>query len=128
MVTTARETGIDTRVWREGPCVVVGIAGELDMNAVPRLRAELDTALDGERPPRLVLDLTETTFCDSLGLGLLVGTLTRVRDAGGDLALVVANGMISRLLTITNLDHHFATFPTVGEAVTAIAPHDRGTE
>ncbi|MBB6471750.1 STAS domain-containing protein [Sphaerisporangium rubeum] len=108
--------------------MVVGIAGELDMNAVPRLRAELDTALDGERPPRLVLDLTETTFCDSLGLGLLVGTLTRVRDAGGDLALVVANGMISRLLTITNLDHHFATFPTVGEAVTAIAPHDRGTE
>ncbi|MEO3811741.1 STAS domain-containing protein [Sphaerisporangium sp. B11E5] len=128
MVTPARETGIDIRVWREGPCVVVGMAGELDMTAVPRLRAELDIAMEEVRPPRLVLDLAETTFCDSLGLGLLVGTLTRVRDAGGRLALVVANGMISRLLAITNLDHHFETFPTAEEAVAALASRNGGRE
>ncbi|MFC6080257.1 STAS domain-containing protein [Sphaerisporangium aureirubrum] len=120
MATPTRETGLDIRAWHEGPCVVVGIVGELDMNAVPRLRAELDGAMEGQRPPHLVLDLTGTTFCDSLGLGLLVGTLTRVRDAGGRLGLVVADGMISRLLAITNLDHHFETFPATQDAVEAI--------
>jgi anti-anti-sigma factor len=120
MVSSAREIGLDINAWQEGPCVVVGITGELDMNAVPRVRAELDTAMEGMRPPHLVVDLSETTFCDSLGLGLLVSTLTRVRDAGGRLGMVVVNGMISRLLAITNLDHHFETFPTVHDAVTAL--------
>ncbi|MDH2427040.1 STAS domain-containing protein [Sphaerisporangium sp. TRM90804] len=115
-----RETGLDIQESQEGPCVIVRIAGELDMNAVPRLRAELDAAVERSRPPLLVLDMTRTTFCDSLGLGLLVGTLTRVRDAGGRLALVVVPGMISRLLTITNLDHHFEVYGTTEEATAAL--------
>ncbi|GII79752.1 hypothetical protein Sru01_47340 [Sphaerisporangium rufum] len=97
---------------------MVEISGELDMTAVPRVRAELETVIDGMRPPCLTLDLTRTTFCDSLGLGLLVHTYNTVRQMGGRVVLVVPpDGMITRLLTITNLDHHFEVHPTLDDAL-----------
>ncbi|WP_248962577.1 STAS domain-containing protein [Sphaerisporangium perillae] len=117
MAYPARDTGLDIRERHDGPCVVVEISGELDMSAVPRLRAELDHAIGVSRPPRLVLDLTRTRFCDSMGLGLLVGTYNRVRELDGRLALAVAPGAISRLLVITNLDQHFEIFPNTEDAV-----------
>ncbi|WP_405144418.1 STAS domain-containing protein [Sphaerisporangium sp. NBC_01403] len=120
MAYPAGERGLGIRLRREEACTIVEITGELDMNAVPLLRAELDGAVEASRPPYLVLDLTRTTFCDSLGLGLLVHTYNRVREMRGRLALAVAPGMISRLLTITNLDHHFETFPTTKEAVSIV--------
>jgi anti-sigma B factor antagonist len=121
MAFPARETGLEIRERHEGSCVIVEITGELDLNAVPRLRAQLDMTIEAAaRPPSLVLDLTRTTFCDSMGLGLLVSTYNRVREMGGRLALAVAPGMISRLLSITNLDQHFPTFSTADEAVTTL--------
>ncbi|GGK95189.1 hypothetical protein Sme01_58050 [Sphaerisporangium melleum] len=121
MAYPAREPALRVNERHDGPCVIVEITGELDMTAVPRLRAELDHALEACRPPCLVLDLTATTFCDSLGLGLLVNTYNRVRAMGGRLALAVTPGMmIHRLLAITHLDHHFSTFPSPQDAVTTL--------
>ena len=121
MANPAGGTGLVVRERYEGPCVVVEIAGDLDMNAVPRLRAHLEEALENAgRPWCVVLDLTPTTFCDSLGLGLLVATYNKVRETGGRLALAVAPGMVARLLSITNLDHHFATFATADDALATL--------
>ncbi|MET8141641.1 STAS domain-containing protein [Sphaerisporangium sp. NPDC005288] len=121
MAYPAHETGLHISERLDGQCVIVQIDGELDMSAVPRLRAELDHAIEGVRPPCLVLDLTRTSFCDSLGLGLLVNTYNRVREMGGRLALAVTPGMmVSRLLTITHLDHHFDTYQSTADAVATV--------
>ncbi len=117
MAYPARARGLEIRRRQEGACTVVEVAGELDMNAVPLLRAELDGVMRATRRPCLVLDLTKTTFCDSAGLGLLVGTYTRVRETGGRVVFAVVPGMISRLLTITHLDHHFETYESADDAV-----------
>lgn len=116
MAYPARGT-LGIRQWQRESCAVVEVAGELDMTAVPLLRAELAGVIEASRPPRLVLDLTRTTFCDSLGLGLLVSTYNTMRETDGRLALAVAPGMIARLLTITNLDRHFEIFATAEDAV-----------
>ncbi|MCG5218345.1 STAS domain-containing protein [Streptosporangium sp. KLBMP 9127] len=115
---------MEVLVWRDGPCVVVQPAGDLDLAATPRLRAHLDRALSTPQPPCLVIDLTKVPFCDSVGLGLLVHTLNRVRDARGRLVLAVSAGMITHLLTITNLDRHFETYDTLRaaqESLTAVS-------
>ncbi|MFI6476881.1 STAS domain-containing protein [Nonomuraea sp. NPDC050663] len=106
---------------QESPCTVFQLHGELDHLAVPRVRAFIDQAWPSGEPPHLVLDLSDVPFCDSSGLGLLVRTLQRVRQAGGSLVLVVGPGMIERLLTITNLDGHFRTTRSVREALDAAA-------
>ncbi|MBB2909667.1 anti-sigma B factor antagonist [Streptosporangium becharense] len=107
----------DIQTWPSGPCMVVQAAGDLDMAVAPRLRAEIDQVLDGLGHPCLVMDLTQVPFCDSVGLGVLVGTLTRVKEAHGRLVLVVSPGMITHLLTITNLDRHFEMRGSLREAL-----------
>ncbi|WP_326820149.1 STAS domain-containing protein [Streptosporangium sp. NBC_01639] len=114
-------TTFDVQRWSNGPCVVVRASGELDMAVAPRLRAEVEQALETPGHPCLVLDLTEVPFCDSVGLGILVGALTRVRDTHGRLILVLNPGMITHLLTITNLNRHFETCGTLHEALDAAA-------
>jgi anti-sigma B factor antagonist len=109
----------DVHTWRDGPSTVVQATGELDMAVAPRLRAGIDRALENSGRPSLVVDLTGVPFCDSVGLGILVGTLTRIRESGGRLILVVSPGMITHLLTITNLDRHFETCGSLSEALDA---------
>ncbi|WP_230878499.1 STAS domain-containing protein [Planomonospora sp. ID67723] len=111
----------DVQTWQNGPCVVIRAAGELDMNVAPRLTAEVDRALEGQIRPCLVMDLTQVPFCDSVGLGTLVGALTRMKDSQGRLILVLTPGMITRLLSITSLDRHFETCGTLHEAFDAAA-------
>ncbi|GLW05396.1 anti-sigma factor antagonist [Microtetraspora sp. NBRC 13810] len=107
--------------WREGTSTVIQPDGDLDLAATPRLREVLDEVLATHRPPRLVIDLTKVPFCDSAGLGLLINTLTRVRDANGRLVLAVTPGMITNLLTITNLDKHFEIHETTQAAQLSLA-------
>ncbi|MFD0889310.1 STAS domain-containing protein [Streptosporangium algeriense] len=110
-------TVLEVHRWRRGPCVVVRAAGELDMSVAPHLDTEIGRAIGMAEHPRLVLDLTEVPFCDSVGLGVLVGALTRVRDAHGRLVLVVRPGMVARLLTMTNLDRYIETRGSLREAL-----------
>ncbi|GGS90925.1 hypothetical protein GCM10010156_56560 [Planobispora rosea] len=106
--------------------MVIRATGELDMTVAPRLGAEVDRVLEtgqletGHRPC-LVMDLTQVPFCDSVGLGTLVGALTKLRNSQGRLILVLTPGMITRLLAITSLDRHFETCGTLHEAFDAAA-------
>ncbi|MEV4011036.1 STAS domain-containing protein [Nonomuraea angiospora] len=107
------------RSWREDPCTVLHVVGDLDVAGAPRLRDELEQAITAADPLNLVVDLTEVPFCDSVGLGVLVATLNHVRRVNGRLILVLAPGMIRHLLAITNLDRHFETRESLGEACSA---------
>ncbi|MFF5211388.1 STAS domain-containing protein [Streptosporangium sp. NPDC000396] len=111
----------DVQRWHRDPCEVVRVAGDLDMTAAPRLRAEVDRALEVPGHPCLVMDLTGVPFCDSVGLGVLLEALARIKDTHGRLILVVSPGMITHLLTITNLDSHFETCGSLREALDSAA-------
>jgi len=110
------------RSWQEDPCTVLHVVGDLDVAGAPRLRAEIEQAIASADPLNLVMDLTEVPFCDSVGLGVLVATLSHVQDLRGRMILVLGPGMIRHLLTITNLDRHFETSATLGEARAALDP------
>ena len=56
----------------------------------------------------LALDLSELDFVDSFGLGAVVGALKRVRQRGGELALVCPSSRIRRVFEICDLDRILA--------------------
>ncbi|GGL54952.1 STAS domain-containing protein [Planomonospora parontospora] len=62
-------------------------AGELDLAAVPLLRAHLERVWELPGLPVLIMDVSELTFCDSTGLCELVRTLHRSRTCGTRLIL-----------------------------------------
>jgi anti-sigma B factor antagonist len=82
--------------------MVVTVRGEIDLVTVPVLWESLvDVILDTKR---LVVDLRETAFIDSTGLGVLVRALKRLRHGGGDLVLRSPRPNARKVLNLTGLD------------------------
>jgi anti-sigma B factor antagonist len=108
------DLSIDDRAIGEG--TVLSVRGELDLYTAPALRDRVLAASDeGQR--RIVIDLSGVPFMDSSGLGVIVACLKRLRESGGDLALVTAPGSPpSKLLSLTGLDRAIPTFSTPDEA------------
>jgi anti-sigma B factor antagonist len=97
---------------------VVEVGGEVDLNSAPALRECLHQTIDaGSR--RLVVDLRQASFIDSVGLGVLVGARRLLAHAGDDgfLQLVCADGLVLRVLRLTGLDGVFSVHATLTDAL-----------
>ena len=66
---------------------------------------------------QVVVDLDAVRLMNSSGLGMLIGALTTMRNAGGDLRLARVGERVQSLLVITKLAAVFKHYPTVEEAV-----------
>jgi anti-sigma B factor antagonist len=75
-----------------------------------------------EKKTKVIVDLSRVDFINSSGLGLLIGGLTTMRKAGGELKLAGASKKIQNLLEITKLHKVFDIHKTVSDAVAAFHP------
>ncbi len=80
------------------------------------LNEELHKLIDAGKS-KVVVDLGDVKFMNSSGLGMLIGALTTVRNAGGNLKLARASEKIEQLLVVTKLVTVFEHFDTVDEAL-----------
>ncbi|KQO81610.1 MULTISPECIES: STAS domain-containing protein [unclassified Frigoribacterium] len=96
--------------------VVISPQGRLTVVSTPQLRTEVSTRIEaGDR--LIIVDLSQTTFVDSSGLGALVSCLKSARQAGGDLRLVAPTEQVSMVLKLTNLDRILQPRASVEEAL-----------
>ena len=98
---------------------VIVLAGEVDIYTAPRFKESMLEVLDAG-VNKLVIDLSGVTFIDSTALGVLIGGLRRLRDSGGEMALVVTTSPVERVLTITGLDKVFTIRDTRAAAFAAL--------
>jgi anti-sigma B factor antagonist len=101
---------------RMGRTAVVAISGELDMHTAERVEAKLREAV-ADDGCCIVVDLLETSFIDSVGIGLLAAAARRVRSTGGTFVLAADDAQFLRTLRITGLDRLFYIEPTLTDAV-----------
>jgi len=94
---------------------IVTLIGEMDVYTTPRAK-EAMLGLLSEGYYLLVVNLHGTEYLDSTALGVLVGTLKRVREQGGDLRLAAPSPRVRRLLEITRLNNVFSIDDTEQEA------------
>jgi anti-sigma B factor antagonist len=102
----------------DGALAVITLSGEFDISAAPAVRARaLELIADGH--PDLVADLSGVTFCDSSGLGALVGIWRCAKDADGSLTLSAIPDRLGRLLSVTGMDAFLPAYPTADAALAA---------
>jgi anti-sigma B factor antagonist len=68
------------------------------------------------KPKALILDLTDTPYMDSAGLGLIMNYYVSAERAGRRLLLAGANDRINALLGLTRVSLLLRLFPTVADA------------
>lgn len=82
---------------------VVTPQGRLNMVSARRLK-EVLADLVASGTSRIVVDMAETTFLDSSGLGALISGLKSARQAGGDLRIARPTPSVVTVFKLTNLD------------------------
>lgn len=97
---------------------VIRPSGRLNMTAAPELRQLVTSAVSEQARTHIVVDLTDTTFIDSSGLGSLIGGLKIARTAGGDLRISGATSQVQTVLELTNLHRVLKSYATVADALT----------
>lgn len=96
---------------------VVHVAGEVDMVTAPALEAEV-SALLGERPRLLVIDLSDVRFFSSAGLAVLA-LAHREAHKSTQLQIVANDPAVLRPLELTGLTEDLSIQPSVKAAIEA---------
>ncbi|HUO45709.1 MAG TPA: anti-sigma factor antagonist [Acidimicrobiia bacterium] len=107
---------LPVRIRSQGDAVIVSVSGELDLASVPIFMEAIEKAIAPEfGGRRLVLDLLDLSFMDSSGLGAILAL--QERHPGTQLALVVGEGIVERVLETTAMHKLLRIVPSVAEAL-----------
>ena len=98
-----RTSPSDSRPSRQPSGVVLTVAGELDAHSSPLLRTKLLELVAGE-DQEVVVDLAGVSFCDSTGLGVLVGAHRRMAASERTLTVQSVRPAVRHLLEVSGLD------------------------
>ena len=100
---------------RDGASVVTAV-GEVDVSTAPELRQKLREQPEGRL---VVVDLSDVTFLDSTGLGVLVAARRRSQEGAppGELHLVVTRPQVTKVLEVTGLSEIFTVHRSLGDAL-----------
>lgn len=96
---------------------VIELKGDITGTAKDQEFSQTLHKLLAEGKKNIIIDLKETGFVNSSGLGMLIGGYTTVKNGGGDLKLANATEKIESLLVITKLTSVFTNYSSVDEAV-----------
>ena len=94
---------------------MLSLVGELDMWSLPQAKERVGELI-AQNKVKLVLDLEKMNYIDSSGLGFFIGTLKKLKDAGGELMLINLNAYIYHIFKLIQLQHIIQTYESLDEA------------
>jgi anti-sigma B factor antagonist len=104
----------------QGAHSVVRLRGTIAVGDTTQALSETFGRLEREKAGAIVVDLTSLKSLDSTALGLLVGTLRRLRALNREMMLVNPNEAVKMLLSMTQLDTVFPVHSSLTEAFDAL--------
>jgi anti-sigma B factor antagonist len=97
----------------------VRVRGELDIATADQAYAYLRNVVDTEAGP-VLMNLSELTFCDAAGLGVLARVAGHARRSGRTLRLTAARPALVRIMNITGMDETFPEVRNPGVSVLSV--------
>jgi len=107
--------------------VVKSHVEKLDSRVSPELKSNLvQVNSQGER--NIIIDLTDSRYCDSSGLSALLVANRLCRDAQGTMVLTGLQDSVKKLVSISQLDNVLNIVPSLDEAVQLITQDETERE
>lgn len=86
-----------------GKTLYVGLNGELDECSAVSTRKQLDELLDIPQIERIVVEMSQLTFMDSTGIGVLLGRYKRAQKVGLPIFVANPNKCVDKLLKLSGI-------------------------
>jgi anti-sigma B factor antagonist len=86
--------------------VLISVSGEFDVHTAGQVRDALHEA-EALTPQVITVELSDVSFMDSTGLGVLIGALNRAKAREARIVLADPTDRVLRLLALTGMDEHF---------------------
>jgi anti-sigma B factor antagonist len=105
------------QIEKQKTCMVVKINSEkLDSLIAPELKAEL-VNITSEGAKNIIIDMSDTRYCDSSGLSAILVGNRLCKNAGGMLVLAGLKEPVKKLILISQLDSIIKTAITLEEGM-----------
>lgn len=95
----------------------IKLTGEIDHHSAVNVRSEIDALIFDYRPKKVVLDLSEISFMDSSGLGLIMGRYALVKDFGGTFTLRAPTVAVMKILSLAGMERMIKIEKSIKEDV-----------
>ncbi len=84
--------------------VTAYLSGEIDHHTAKKIRDEIDSSVEINRPSTLILDFSEVGFMDSSGIGLVMGRFKVMQNVGGKVIVQNPSSHIKKVMRLAGLD------------------------
>ncbi|MDD5049509.1 MAG: STAS domain-containing protein [Methanoregulaceae archaeon] len=103
---------------RSGSATIVSLSGRMDASSSPAAEAVLSRLIGaGER--RIVVDMSDLDYISSAGLRVMLASLKRLREDGGQLLLAGLKPEIKNIFEIAGFQRIFSIYPSPEDAVSS---------
>jgi anti-sigma B factor antagonist len=101
---------------QENDVVIIDIPHRLTTETSDALKKLLKDLVDNNQN-KLIMNLAETTYMDSSGLGAIVSKIAAARAGKGDIRLAAPKEYVLNLLELTHIDQIIKIFDNVNTAI-----------
>jgi len=105
--------------------VVVTLPTEIDISNADRVGEELCAAF-APGVTTVIADMTDTRFCDSSGISMLVVAHQKAVTSDAELRLVAVSTAVRRALALVRIDHLLPVYPSLADALLPGPPPKTG--
>ena len=110
---------LQTSIREFGDVTVVDLRGKSTIDGGSESLSRRLKELIADGIYRLLLNLEDLSHVDSSGVGVIIDTLLRVRNRGGDLKLLSPRGRVLEVLRVLHLTKFVPCFDDESEALTS---------
>ncbi len=86
-----------------GNVLCIRLGGELDHHTSGNLREQINKEIEANDIRHLVFNLTELSFMDSSGLGVILGRYKQIKQLRGELVVCGLSPIVHRLFEMSGL-------------------------
>lgn len=97
--------------------ILIKVDGELDHHMASKIKAEADKKICSTNAINVIFDLSDMTFMDSSGIGVIMGRYKKARTLGGKTAVFGTNAQTLRIMKMSGIDRIIKIVPCLEKAI-----------
>ena len=98
---------------------MIELNGVLNADTASKLEFTINQILEKGLSPNILIDLKKLSFISSAGIGVFIGSISKIRGLGGDIRFCNAGDEIIEIFSFLEMENFFKFYPSYEEAINA---------